>query len=84
MRSENGTGLSADVAGSLTSRAVRLPYDFGDIVFHRAKPDRVPGMVVGFVVVPGATKILVKWSDDLGQGEHFFLELSTEFDPPIT
>jgi hypothetical protein len=62
-------------------RSVRLPFGFGDTVYHKARIERVPGYVVGFIVVPGQTKILVRWGTDLQQDEHFFGELTTEFTP---
>lgn len=62
-------------------RTVRLPFDFGDIVYHRVRKECVPGFVLGFIVVPGAVKILVRWDGDLQQDECFFNELTTEFTP---
>jgi hypothetical protein len=62
-------------------RTVRLPFDFGQIVFHRIRAERVPGYVIGFIIVPGQTKILVRWGDNLDQDECFFGELTTEFMP---
>ena len=67
-----------------TGRSVRLPYAFGDIVYHLVKKEKIAGMVVGFVVSPGGTKILVRWGDDLGQGEHYFMELATEPELDLT
>jgi hypothetical protein len=60
-------------------RTVRLPFDFGDVVYHRVRKERVGGFVIGFIIVPGVTKVLVKWDGDLNQDEHFFCELTTEF-----
>ena len=65
-------------------RTVRLPYDFGDIVYHQTSTGKVRGMVIGFLVVPGATKMLIRWGDDLGQTENFFFELSSEHEPELT
>jgi hypothetical protein len=62
-------------------RTVKLPFDFGDIVYHRARGERVAGMVVGFVVLPAAMRILVRWGDDLTIDEHSFFELSSDFTP---
>jgi hypothetical protein len=62
-------------------RTVKLPFAFGDIVYHKARSERVTGYVIGFIVIPGQTKIIVKWGDDLQQDEHFFGELTSEFTP---
>jgi hypothetical protein len=62
-------------------RTVKLPFDFGDIVYHRAAREKLPGMVVGFVITPLGVKILVRWGHDLSQDELNFFELSTEFTP---
>ena len=62
-------------------RTVKLPFDFGDIVYHRVRTERVPGIVVGFVVVPSTVKILVRWGSDCSQDEVNFFELTTEFTP---
>jgi len=62
-------------------RTVKLPFDFGDIVYHRAAREKLPGMVVGFVVTQLGVKILVRWGHDVSQDELNFFELSTEFAP---
>jgi hypothetical protein len=75
--------LTEPPTAGLTGRAVRLPYDFGDIVYHRTKKDKIPGMVIGFLIVPGVTKLLVRWGDDLCQVEHYFFEVSSEHEPEL-
>jgi len=63
-------------------RSVKLPFDFGDVVYHRAHKERLPGVVFGFFIAPGTVRIHVRWGDNLESwGEHFFCELSTEFVP---
>lgn len=62
-------------------RTVHLPFDFGQVVYHRARSERVAGLVIGFVVVQNDLRILVRWGDDLCQVEHSFFELSTEYEP---
>jgi len=64
-----------------TRRSVRLPFDFGQRVYHRARLERMPGIVVGFIVLHRDLKILVKWAEDARQDEHWFYELTTEFEP---
>jgi hypothetical protein len=66
------------------SRTVRLPFDFGQTVYHRSKPDKLAGMVTGYTICPGATMVSVTWGDDLRQFSHYFFELTTEFEPEIT
>jgi len=41
----------------------------------------MPGIVVGFIVLHRDLKILVKWAEDARQDEHWFYELTTEFEP---
>jgi hypothetical protein len=61
---------------------IRLPYEFGTIVYHVARAERLAGVVIGFVVTSNGTKILVRWgSERLDQDECWFHELSTEFTP---
>jgi hypothetical protein len=64
-------------------RVVRLPYDFGDTVYHTVRKDKIPGLVTGFSCRPGATTINVTWGDGLREMSHFFFELTTEFEPTI-
>jgi len=69
------------VSDERNPRIVRLPYNYGDILYHRARRERIPGMVVGFVVVPAIVKILVRWSNDMSQDEINQFELTEEFTP---
>jgi hypothetical protein len=63
-------------------RSVRLPFAFGDRVYHRARnDDKIVGIVTGFVIHPNDLQIYVRWGDDLEIGTHFFFELTTEFSP---
>ena len=68
-----------------TRKPVRLPFDFGDIVYHKIKTERLPGMVTGFILRDNVTMILVTWSDNLcGESTHRLFELTTEFEPSYT
>ena len=63
-------------------RPVRLPFDFGDIVYHRVHADRKPGMVTGFIVRDATILVLVTWADNVqGEATHRPYELTTEFEP---
>lgn len=64
-----------------TRRSVRLPFAFGETVYHRSRADRVAGIVTGFVIYPNDLQVYVRWGDDLAVGTHFFFELATEFSP---
>jgi hypothetical protein len=66
------------------SRTVRLPFDFGQTVYHRSKSDKVAGMVTAYTICPNATMVQVTWGDDLRTFSHYFFELTTEFEPEIT
>jgi hypothetical protein len=60
---------------------LRLPFACGDVVYHRAKTDKVGGIVTGFVIRQDGVQILVTWGDDLREGSHAFYELTMEFSP---
>jgi hypothetical protein len=66
------------------ARVVRLPFDFGETVYHRMRTDKVPGMVTGYNVGPVDVAVRVTWGDDLHEFQHYFFELTTEFEPDIT
>jgi hypothetical protein len=61
-------------------RTVKLPFAFGDIVYHRSRADKVPGMVTGYTVRERGVLPLIMWSDNLCEGQHNFYELTTEFE----
>jgi hypothetical protein len=71
--------MDADRSG----RTVRLPFAFGEIVYHRARTEKIPGMVTGFQIRERGTVNLVMWSDNLCEAAHSFFELTTEFEPDI-
>lgn len=60
---------------------VRLPFAFGQTVFHRTRRERLPGMVTGFSIRPGCVYALVTWCEDLREAAHCVFELTTEFEP---
>jgi hypothetical protein len=61
-------------------KPVRLPYDFGDVVYHRAKADRVKGLVTGFCIRDNRILIYVTWGDTRGEEVHNQFELTSEFE----
>jgi hypothetical protein len=69
------------VTDTVKRSPLRLPFAFGDRVYHRARQDRVAGLVTGFIVRPNETTITVTWGDSLNECVHFFFELTTEFSP---
>lgn len=68
---------------NLDPRMIRMPYAFGDTVYHKAAKEKKSGLVIGFVVVPGMVKPLVKWSESI-QEEHHLVELTTEYVPDFS
>jgi hypothetical protein len=64
--------------------APRFPFEFGEIVYHRARTEKIGGVVTGFIALKSMVKILVVWGDDLNQVEHQFFELTTEFTPDFS
>jgi hypothetical protein len=67
-----------------TRRTVRLPFEFGERVYHRARTDKVPGIVTGYNVGPSEIAIRVTWGDDLREFQHYFFELTTEHEPDLS
>ena len=66
------------------TRTVRLPFDFGAVVYHRARTEKVPGVVTGFNIGPAEVVIRVTWGDDLREFQHYFFELTTEYEPDLS
>ena len=64
-------------------RSVRLPYGFGDIVYHRASSEKEAGIVSGFIVRERGLLICVVWGRDKSEGHHSFFELTSEFTASI-
>ncbi len=62
-------------------RTVKLPFECGDTVYYRGRTERVPGTVIGFVVIGRSIRTLVRWTNDMDQIEHEFFELTTEYIP---
>jgi hypothetical protein len=61
-------------------RTIRLPFGFGDTVYHRVRREKVPGMVTAYIIEGGQTQIRVRW-DNMDETVHQFFELATEFTP---
>jgi hypothetical protein len=59
-----------------------FPYWLGETVFLRVLSERVPGIVTGVLMRPGAATYLVSWPD--GEVAHYDFELSTEWVPEFT
>jgi len=66
------------------TRTVRLPFEFGQRVYHQAAIEKSPGLVTGFAVCPGVTMVQVTWGDDQRATQHYFFELSTEWEPELS
>lgn len=69
------------MSDGLRKPMVRLPFNYGELVYHRAKSERVAGMVTGFVVTENRVQVIVTWSDDLRGGTFEHFELTSEFEP---
>jgi hypothetical protein len=67
-----------------TRKPVRLPFDFGDVVYHRSRVEPIRGIVTGFIVRDQRILVLVVWGHDLGEGQHQLFELTSEFEPTFT
>jgi hypothetical protein len=64
-----------------TYAGVRTPCETGQIVYHKARGEKIPGIVIGFVIIADLVKPLVRWSDSMEVVEHVVDELSAEYDP---
>jgi hypothetical protein len=64
-------------------KTVRLPFEFGERVYHRLRGEDVPGMVTGFHIRVNNILIAVTWPD-LQETSHYFYELTTEFQPDFS
>lgn len=62
-------------------KPLRLPFDFGDVVYLRHKPEKVAGMVTGFIVRENRVIVLVTWVDSRHEEDHNVFELVEEFEP---
>jgi hypothetical protein len=60
------------------------PYDFGDIVYLRCRPDKLPGMVTAIHLMPGATSFGVTWGDEGRETTHYAFELTGEYLPDFS
>lgn len=61
----------------------RLPFRYGQIVYHVTAREKKKGVVVGYQLRPGSLVVLVTW-DGPADGYHFPFELTTEFEPDLT
>jgi hypothetical protein len=69
--------MSTPSARTLT---LKLAFGLGGEAYLRTRPDRLPGLVTGLLVQPGAIAYRVAWGDG-SESSHFAFELSAEFDP---
>lgn len=61
-------------------KTIRVPFEYGEIVYHRAAAEREPGIVTGYSCRPGGVMLLVTWPDRY-EKMHYFCELTTEYLP---
>lgn len=59
-----------------------FPFWLADTVYLRVISERVPGMVTGVLLRPGAAQYLVTWPD--GETAHYDFELSAEWVPSFS
>jgi hypothetical protein len=71
---------AAELGEAKPGRTVRLPFDYGQIVYHRARVEKVPGMVTGFNFRASQMWVQVTWGDNLTVDTHCFYELTTEYE----
>ena len=60
---------------------ITLPYDYGEIVYLKIRPEKVKGMVTGYHLNYNAVMIAVTWADTCQEIRHYEFELSKEFIP---
>jgi hypothetical protein len=60
---------------------VRLPFEFGQAVYHRIAKEREPGLVTGFIVRSCADPIVMVTWVDRAESIHYPFELTTEYVP---
>lgn len=71
----------SDRPNTARHRSVRLPFEFGDVVYHRARGDKVAGLVTRYNITQRGTEVGVTWGDGLDIGWHDFFELTEEYSP---
>jgi hypothetical protein len=63
-------------------KTVVFPFELGETVYHRASPERLKGIVTGYLYRKDCLRALVTWGDTLhGEATHQVFELTTEFEP---
>ena len=62
-------------------RPKNLPFDFGTVVYHRVRMDKVKGLVTQYVFGRQAYKVGVTWGDNLELCYHDAFELTEEHVP---
>jgi len=68
------------IAIETPSRVIPLPYDVGDVVYHRLADERHRGLITGIQIQPDGASYWVTWGDR-HETRHYACELSTEFVP---
>ena len=68
----------------MPKKTIRLPFAFGEMVYHRAASERVKLIVTGFVISEHRTTVVVTCGDDMRGATFEVYELTTEFEPSFS
>jgi hypothetical protein len=60
---------------------LRLPYDYGQVVYHKLRAEKIAGYVTGYQAYQGGFLVCVTWEDSLTESPHYAYELSLEHIP---
>ncbi len=65
------------------STVIELPFRYGEIVYHKLRTEKTPGMISGFQVRLGRTLAIVQWTDPFEEKYHDAYELQREHSPIV-
>jgi len=58
---------------------ITLPYDFGETVYLKIKPEKVKGLVTGYHICHNCIMVTVTWADTYQEMSHYIFELTKEY-----
>jgi hypothetical protein len=61
-------------------KSFSLAFDEGQRVYLACEPAKKPGIVLGYLILQGATLYRIGWADDCS--DHYAVELTTEYVNP--
>lgn len=65
------------------STVIELPFRYGEVVYHKLRIEREPGMVSGFQLRHSRTLVIVQWADPFEEKYHDAWELQREHSPIV-